>query len=78
MAEELRNNSFTIENGVTEDDSKEACTLCLNDFKKSTLTLFDLNKDGRESLLCSTCLPKVNGTYQNPQGSSPAIYTYCR
>lgn len=75
MVDEFKNNSSAIEEGVTEDDAKQACTLCLNDFKKSALTPFDLNKDGREYLLCSTCLSKVNGTYQNPQGSGPATFT---
>ena len=76
MADEFKDNSgSTIEDGVTEDDAKQACTLCLYEFKKSTLTPFDLNKDGREYPLCRTCLSRVNGTYENPQeGSGPAIF----
>ena len=81
MADEFKDNSgSTIEDGVTEDkDIKQACTLCLYEFKKSTLTPFDLNKDGREYPLCRTCLSKVNGTYggsdENPQEVyGPAIF----
>lgn len=80
MADEFKDNSSTIEDGVTEDDTKQACTLCLYEFKKSTLTPFDLNKDGREYPLCCTCLSKVNGTYggsdENPQEVyGPDIFT---
>lgn len=75
MVAEFKDNGSTIEDGVTKDDAKQACTLCLNEFKKNMLTPFDLNKDQREYPLCSTCLSKINGTYENPQGSSPAIYT---
>jgi len=73
MANEFKDKSSTIEDGVTKDDAKQACTLCLNQFKKNMLTPFDLNKDQREYPLCITCLSKIKGTNKNSQGSSPAM-----
>ncbi|GFH47209.1 predicted protein [Chaetoceros tenuissimus] len=76
MTDEFKDDhGSTIEDGErAEVYAKQACALCLNEYKKSALTLFDLNNDQRESLLCSICLSKVNRKYKKPQASSPVTY----